>query len=252
MARFQMSQYFAEKENAVRDLRNDTAKKIAELNAAKSRLLLEYKEGAPEIKEIDKQIESLDNDLNKNIDRNNKEISDFFDRSSKTILSNLQTKYLQAKQQEDKIRAAFDQQYNVSQGQNEGAVLLKLLEQNIDTNKGFLKNLIEQQSGNDVASQGSDNNISVSEIAIPPDVPVSPRRLMTVAAALFISTLFGMVWLCFSSTWMTPSVRPTRSRVICTCRHWLLSRQWIRPRGVGCSWLEAAKVARTVTKTRPF
>jgi len=67
-----------------------------------------------------------------------------------------------------------------------------LLEQNIDTNKGFLKNLIEQQSGNEVASQGSDNNISVSEIAIPSENPVSPRRTMTVAAALFISTLFGI------------------------------------------------------------
>jgi capsular exopolysaccharide synthesis family protein len=109
-----------------------------------------------------------------------------------TILSNLQTKYIQAKQQEDKIRASFNEQYSKAQGQNEGAVLLKLLEQNIETNKGFLKNLIEQQSGNDVASQGSDNNISVTEIALPSDTPVSPRRLMTVAAALFISTLFGM------------------------------------------------------------
>jgi capsular exopolysaccharide synthesis family protein len=114
------------------------------------------------------------------------------DRSSKTIISNLRIKYEQAKQQEDKIRSSFNEQYNIAQGQNEGAVLLRLLDQNIDTNKGFLKNLIEQQSGNDVASQGSDNNISVSEIAIPPDTPVSPRRFMTVAAALFISTLFGM------------------------------------------------------------
>ena len=37
----------------------------------------------------------------------------------------------------------------------------------------------------------SDNNISVAEIAIPPDTPVSPRRLTTVLAALFLSTLFG-------------------------------------------------------------
>src|SRR5207237_5754528 len=31
----------------------------------------------------------------------------------------------------------------------------------------------------------------VTEIAIPPETPVSPRRLMTVLAALFLSTLFG-------------------------------------------------------------
>ena len=192
MAREQMARYITEKENGLIELKNQTQTKIADLNANKSRLLLEYKEGAPEIKEIDRQIDSLQSSLERQVDKNAQEIKDFVDRSAKTILTNLQTKYQQAKDQEDKIRASFDQQYNVAQSQNEGAVLLKLLEQKIDTNKGFLKNLIEQQSGNDVASQGSDNNISVSEIAIPPDTAVSPRRFMTVAAALIISTLFGM------------------------------------------------------------
>lgn len=192
IARDQMARYITEKENGLRDLRNETQKKIGDLEAAKAKLLLEFKEGAPEVIEINRQIDSLQKSLDREVDRNTKDLNDFVQRSSNTILSNLKTKYDQAKEQEDKIRASFNEQYNVAQGQNEGAVLLKLLEQNIDTNKGFLKNLIEQQSGNDVASQGSDNNISVSEIAIPPDNPVSPRRLMTVAGALFISTLFGM------------------------------------------------------------
>ena len=69
---------------------------------------------------------------------------------------------------------------------------LRLLEQNIESNKGFLDNLRKQVSGNDVASQGSDNNISVTEIAIPSETPVGPRRLATVIAALFLSTIFGM------------------------------------------------------------
>lgn len=41
-------------------------------------------------------------------------------------------------------------------------------------------------------SQGSDNNISVAGFAIPNNIPVAPRRLVTVLAALFLSTLFGM------------------------------------------------------------
>ena len=192
LARQQMAQYISERENSLRDLRNETQKKIGDLNAQRAKLLLDFKEGAPEIQEIDRQKESLEGSLAKEIDRNSKDIKDFEDRATATLASNLEIKYNQAKQQEDKIRSSFDEQYNKAQGQNEGAVLLKLLEQNIDTNKGFLKNLIEQQSGNDVASQGSDNNISVTEIAIPPENPVSPRRTMTVAAALFISALFGM------------------------------------------------------------
>jgi len=192
LARDQMARYITEKENGLRDLRNETQKKIGDLEANKAKLLLEFKENAPEVIEINRQVDSLQKSLDREIDRNTQELKDFVQRSSNTILVNLKTKYDQAKEQEDKIRASFNEQYNVAQGQNEGAVLLKLLEQNIETNKGFLKNLIEQQSGNDVASQGSDNNISVSEIAIPPEKPVSPQRLMTVAAALFVSTLFGM------------------------------------------------------------
>jgi capsular exopolysaccharide synthesis family protein len=192
MAQQDMARYITEKENSLRDLRTDTQRKIADLRATRSRLLLEFKENAPEVREVDQQIASLDASLSKEVERNSKELGDFVDRSTKTLLENLQTKYLQAKQQEDKIRSAFDQQYNVAQSQNEGAVLLKLLEQNIDTNKGFLKNLIEQQSGNDVASQGTDNNISVSEIAIPPENAVSPRRTTTVAVAFFLSMLFGV------------------------------------------------------------
>jgi polysaccharide biosynthesis transport protein len=192
LARNEMAQFIGDRERSLREMRLDTQKKINDLNAAKAKLLLEYKEGAPEIKEVEKQIKVLEDGITDVVKKNADDITNYEDRSTRTILSNLETKYRQAKQQEDKIRASFDQQYNVAQGQNEGAVLLKLLEQNIDTNKGFLKNLIEQQSGNDVASQGSDNNISVSEIAIPPENPVSPRRTMTVAAAFLLSTLFGM------------------------------------------------------------
>jgi capsular exopolysaccharide synthesis family protein len=191
MAQEQMARYITEKQNALRDLRNDTQKKIADLSANRARLLQEYREGAPEIKEIDTQISSLQTSLDREVARNSDELGDFVNKASTTILTNLQTKYLQAKQQEDKIRASFNEQYNVAQGQNEGAVMLKLLEQNIDTNKGFLKNLIEQQSGNDVAYKGTDNNIAVTEIAIPNTIPVAPRRLTTVLAALMLSTLFG-------------------------------------------------------------
>ncbi len=113
-------------------------------------------------------------------------------QATSMILTNLKTTYLRAKDREDKIRADFDKQYNEAQGQNQGAVNIKLLQQNIDTNKGFLENLRKQVSGNDITAQGTDNNISVAEIGIPPDTAISPRRLTSVAAAFFLSTLFGM------------------------------------------------------------
>src|SRR5262249_44663145 len=110
MAQDQMARYITEKQNALRDLRNETQKKIADLNAEKSRLLLEYKEGADVIKEKDTQIESLQRSLDREIERNGNEIKDFVDKASTTIVTNLKTKYQQAKDQEDSIRASFDQQ----------------------------------------------------------------------------------------------------------------------------------------------
>ena len=186
------ARYITERENYVLTVRNETQKKIADLEANRAKLLQEYKESAPEIKEIDTQIQSLNDSVDRVVKKNNDDLANYRNRASSTLLENLRTKYLQAKGQEDKIRSAFDSQYNEAQVQNTGGVRLKLLEQNIETNKGFLDNLRKQQSSNDVASQGSDNNISVAGFAIPPDAPVSPRRLTTVLAALFLSTLFGM------------------------------------------------------------
>jgi polysaccharide biosynthesis transport protein len=124
-------------------------------------------------------------------EKNQKDLDDFRNRAAKDILTNLQTKYEQALAQENKIRSAFNEQYGQAQGENRAAIDIRLLEQNIETNRGFLKNITEQVSSNDLLAKGTENNISVVDPAIPPDQPISPRRLTTVLAALFLSTLFG-------------------------------------------------------------
>jgi len=181
-----------DRELAILSVRNETQKKIADFRSQRAKLLEEYKESAPEIVEIDTQIRSLEGSLTKLVEDNTQKIQVLKERTAKLLVDNLRTKYVQAKNEEDQIRAAYDKQYNEAQVQNSGAVRLKLLEQTIETNRGFLDNIRKQQSSNDVASQGSDNNISVEGFAIPPEQPVSPSRVMTVMAALFLSTLFGM------------------------------------------------------------
>ncbi|MEP6847683.1 MAG: polysaccharide biosynthesis tyrosine autokinase, partial [Acidobacteriota bacterium] len=192
LAEDQMARYITEQENSIRSLQTDTMKKIADLQQRRTLLAQEYKEAAPEIKEVDAQIKSYNDSIDRAVSKFQSDLNEYRNRTTTGLVENLKTKYLQAKDQEDKIRTDFNKQYNEAQAQNQGAVVLKLLEQKIDTNKGFLENLTKQQSSNDVAAKGTDNNISVTEIAIPPDVPVSPRRLTTVLAALFLSTLFGM------------------------------------------------------------
>lgn len=187
-----MARYITEQENSLRTLRNETQKKISDLRAHRAKLMQEFKETAPEIQEIDSQIKSLEESIANEINKNKSELDDFRRRSTQVLLDTLKTDYQQSNDREGKIRSAYNEQYDLAQGQNTGAVQIKLLEQNIETNKGFLDNLRKQQSGNDVAAQGSDNNISVADYSIPDDTPVSPRRLTTVIAALFLSTVFGM------------------------------------------------------------
>ncbi len=186
------TRYTTEQETIIRQLQTDTLKKISDLRNQRLERLQLFEEGAPELKQIDDQINAYQSAIDNNVGKMQKDLGAFRTRVSNDLLENLRTKYLQAKAEEDKIRVDFEKQYGSAQGQNTSAVDIKLLQQNIDTKKGFLDNLRKQVSGNDIAAQGTDNNISVTEIAIPPDIPVSPRRLMTVAAALFLSTLFGM------------------------------------------------------------
>jgi capsular exopolysaccharide synthesis family protein len=192
LAEEQNIRFLTERESDIRALVNDTTKKIADLKSIRAKLLEEYVETAPEIREYDRQIKTFENEIASAKEKNEKALEEFRKSSTQVILDNLQTKYLQAKAKEDKIRSSYNEQYSLASGQNQSSVSINLLQQEIDTKKGFLKNLIDNQSQVDILAMGTDNNISVAEIAIPPDTPVSPRRLTTVVAALFLSTLFGM------------------------------------------------------------
>ncbi len=188
----QTQRYTTERENAIRTLKNDTQKKIVDLNAEREKRLIEYVEGAPEIKEIDRQITSLRNGIEEAVKSNEADLAAFRKQQSSDVVNNLRTKFLSAKGAEDNIKVTFKQQFNQAQGQNQSAVALSLLKQDIDTKRGFLKELNDRQRGNDVIAAGTDNNVSIAEIALPSETPISPKRLTTVLGAMFLSTLFGM------------------------------------------------------------
>ena len=192
LADAEILRYTSDRDAVIQGLINRNQEKITDLNARRVQLLEEYLEVAPEVKEVDKQIASLQNDIKKATQGNQENLESFRKKTTQDILNNLKTKFIKAKSQEESVRTAYNTQYNEAQGQNQSAVSLRLLQQEIETKNGFLKNLIDQQRQNDVLAAGTDNNISVAEIAIPSDVPVAPRRLTTVLSMLFLSTLFGM------------------------------------------------------------
>lgn len=191
MAEDKLGRFYQEQETAMRTLTNETTKQIANLEAEKAKLMEEYQENQPEVQEYVRRINTLKAVIEKAQEKNRKDLEEYRSRSARDILTQLQTKFEQTKAEEDKIRADFNKQFNEAQGENQSAINIRLLEQTIETNRGFLENLQKNQSTNDLQATGTENNISVVDWAIPPDAPISPRRLMTVLAALFLSTLFG-------------------------------------------------------------
>jgi len=158
-----------------------TESKLAELRQKRAQLLVDATEEAPEVKEIDQQIDVLQ-----------KHLTDTRTRSTNTLLKNLETKYRQAVEREDALRKSFNQQKGETVTQNEAAINYRILEQEIATNKGLLDNLLQRSKENDVVLAGRPNNISVVDYAIVPDFAVGPARSRTVMMAFILSLGLGV------------------------------------------------------------
>src|ERR1041384_6268160 len=160
---------------------NDLKAKLIELRQKRALLLVDATEEAPEVKEVDQQINELD-----------KQLKDLRSRKSATLLTNLNTRYQQALEREQSLRKAFDQQRAQTLSQNEAAINYRIIQQEIETNKSLLNGLLQGAKENDVVLAGKPNNISIVDYALTPDSPVGPNRARTVIAAFFLSIGLGL------------------------------------------------------------
>ncbi len=155
--------------------------KLADLRQKRAQLLVEATEEAPEVKEINQQIAELDS-----------QIKEMRRRKSATILTNLETTYRQTLAREQALRKSFDQQRAETLTQNQAAINYRIIQQEIETNKSLLANLLQNSKENDVVMAGKPNNISIVDYAITPEGAIGPNRLRTVMIALFLSLGLGV------------------------------------------------------------
>ncbi|HUR98567.1 MAG TPA: Wzz/FepE/Etk N-terminal domain-containing protein, partial [Pyrinomonadaceae bacterium] len=97
LAEAENQKFIQDRETAILAVRNDTQKKIADYRAQRAKLLQEYKDSAPEIVEIDTQIRSLEDSVGKVVEDNTLKVQSLRERTSKLLVDNLRTKYVQAK-----------------------------------------------------------------------------------------------------------------------------------------------------------
>ena len=155
--------------------------KLVDLRQKRALLLVDATEEAPEVKEVDQQVGELD-----------RQLKDLLGRKSVTLLTNLHTRYQQALQREQSLRASFDQQRAQTLSQNEAAINYRIIQQEIETNRTLLNGLLQGAKENDVVLAGKPNNISIVDYALAPDTPVGPNRGRTILAAFLLSIGLGV------------------------------------------------------------
>src|SRR5262249_36297566 len=101
--------------------------KLVELRQKRAELLVEDTEKVPQVKQIDDQIATLV-----------KQAEDSRKRAASIVTANLATHYRQTLAREQALRTAFDQQRAETLTQNEAAVNYRIIQQEIETNKGLL------------------------------------------------------------------------------------------------------------------
>ena len=159
----------------------DIEGELIKLKQKRAQLLVDNTEEWPEVQEVTKQIAALE-----------KEIQDTRSRVGLDESKAAELKYRQALDRENALRSAFEQQRGATRTQNEAAVNYKIIQQEIETNKGLLDGLLQRAKENDVVLAGTPNNLHVTDYAIPPRAPIGPNRLQGVLLAFIFSLGFGL------------------------------------------------------------
>lgn len=155
--------------------------RLVELRQRRAQLLVGHTEEWPEVREVTQAIITLEG-----------QIRDIRSRAGTTVLTNLETRYRQARAREQSLREAFNRQRSETLTQNSAAINYRIIQQEIDTNKSLLDSLLQGSRENDVVRAGMPNNIFIVDNALAPGAPVGPKRLQAVALALLLSTAFGI------------------------------------------------------------
>ncbi len=160
-----------------------------------SQLKTEFTDEWPEVKRVQQQIAVLENELQTNRKR-----------AKDTQAAALEQRYREAVTKERELRSNFDTQRNAVLDQNEAAINYKIIQQEIDTNKSLLTNLLQKSRETEVVLNGTTNNVYVSDRALVPRAPEGPQRTKNVMIA-FICSIFLGIGLAFLVNWLDDTIR---------------------------------------------
>ncbi len=153
-------------------------KKITELRQQREQLLVEFTPEWPDVKKVEQQLARLEGELR---------------ASHQRILTTAENQYRSALQKEDSLRKAFAQQRAETLQQNEGAITAKMYQQEIDTNRRMLDNLLESQQGVEISATGLlKPSVRITKAASMPRAPVGPKRGQNILLVALLALIGGI------------------------------------------------------------
>lgn len=153
-------------------------KKITELRQQREQLLVEFTPEWPDVKKVEQQLARLEGELR---------------ASHQRILTTSENQYRSAMQKEDSLRKAFAQQRAETLQQNEGAITAKMYQQEIDTNRRMLDNLLQTQQGVKISDTGwLKPSVRVTKASAQPRSPVGPKRVQNILLSALLALIGGV------------------------------------------------------------
>ncbi len=140
--------------------------KLADLERQQAQLAPNFKPGYPQMREIQSQIDRIQQVLNQQRAQAARHIED---------------EYLAAARRTALLRDAFDEQQRQANRVAEKSVQYNILKREVDTNKQLYQGLLEQLKQAGISAGLKASNIRVVDRAVPPARPDSPRIPLNLA-----------------------------------------------------------------------
>jgi polysaccharide biosynthesis transport protein len=176
-----------QKDEHIRKLRDE----LSDLTEKRNALLQRYTKEWPEVKAIDAQIKSKEDDLK---------------QAPLQILGAMKKKYEAAEAQYKDLVRQYSSAHGKTTEQTKAEIDLAAMTQQLTTDEQYLNTLLQKQRELNAVSGDAGTNVSIANYSRLPHEPIGPARLRTIVVAFLLSLMAG-IGLAFLLDFLDDSVK---------------------------------------------
>ncbi|HEY3104418.1 MAG TPA: polysaccharide biosynthesis tyrosine autokinase [Pyrinomonadaceae bacterium] len=175
------------KDEHIRKLRDE----LSDLNEKRNALLQRYTPEWPEVKQIEAQIKSREEDLK---------------RAPIQILGSMKKRYEEAEAKYKSLVSAYSEAHGKTTAQTKAEIDLAAMTQQLTTDEQYLNTLLQKQRELNAYAGDGGTNVSIANYSRVPHEPIGPARLRTIIVAFLLSLMAG-IGLAFLLDFLDDSVK---------------------------------------------